>query len=377
MTIRIEDIPQKSSNIHSHPESLQVLIHVSDGCPLHCIYCYKGEKRRGIISEKTIGRLFRLIEDHESSGRVSYTWLGAEPLTAGLAFFKRMRRLQKKICSHEVINYLQTNGVLLSRQMIDFFLGEGFSLSFSVDGPEFLHNKLRPYVSGRGSFERVMRAVDMTRKAGGSTPALTVITRQSAPHIDKIYAFFKHQGMNFRVNTVVNCGTTLKNSENLLLNQKERATVMCRLFDLWFDDKSSRRPEVRPLALIKESFDTHKPAICTMMKSCQTHIFAIGTDGTIYPCARFSDRSVSFGNINSISSLEVAMNHPLRIKLLNRYDFQKKCHRCNYRLQCYSGCMHSAYLSGDIMGISPDCRSDKAILRHVAKRLSTAEGLRN
>jgi len=171
MTIRIEDISHKSSNIHSHPESLQVLIHVSDGCPLHCIYCYKGEKQRAIISEKTIGRLFRLIEDHEGSGRVSYTWLGAEPLTAGLAFFKRIRRLQKKICSHEVINYLQTNGVLLSRQMIDFFLNEGFSLSFSVDGPEFLHNKLRPYVSGRGSFKRVMKAVDMTRKAGGSTPA--------------------------------------------------------------------------------------------------------------------------------------------------------------------------------------------------------------
>ena len=170
--------------------NLQLLIQVSGSCPLDCIYCYKEDKSSLEISNSTARKIFQLVDDHNDTRKTTFIWLGAEPLTAGLSFFKRMRKIQKEVCTNAVRNIVQTNGVLLNTKMADYFAEEDFQLSFSLDGPAFLHNRTRPYLSGRGSYDGVMEAIKLMKERGQKPGAVAVITRFSLPYLDEIYDFF-------------------------------------------------------------------------------------------------------------------------------------------------------------------------------------------
>ena len=351
--------------------NLQLLIQVSESCPLDCIYCYKEDKSSLEISNSTARKIFQLVDDHNDSRNTTFIWLGAEPLTAGLNFFKRMRKIQKEVCTNAVRNIVQTNGVLLNTKMADYFAEEDFQLSFSLDGPAFLHNRTRPYLSGRGSYDGVMEAIKLMKERGQKPGAVAVITRLSLPYLDEIYDFFKSQNLNLQANTVVDCGNAKNCDDNILLRQDERAEALCRLFDLWFYDVDEAAIDVRPLSLMVESFLTGKPAYCEMMECCQLSILGISADGNMYPCARFSDRKMSYGNVNDITSLHAITKHPIHKKMMSRYKKQKDCKSCEYESICNAGCAHSALLKGDLTKKDPNCKSIKKVFKHIEDGLST------
>ena len=164
----------------------------------------------------------------------------------------------------------------------------------------------------------------------------------------------------------------LKNcDDNILLSQDERAEALCRLFDLWFYDVDEAAIDVRPLSLMVESFLTGKPADCEMMECCQLSILGISADGNMYPCARFSDRKMSYGNVNDITSLHAITKHPIHKKMMSRDKKQKDCKSCKYESLCNAGCAHSAFLKGDLTKKDPNCKSIKKVFKHIEDGLST------
>ena len=59
-----------------------------------------------------------------------------------------------------ILNFsITTNGTLLTEADAAFFEEFGFAVTVSLDGPAEVHDALRPYKSGRGSFDRVMANV--------------------------------------------------------------------------------------------------------------------------------------------------------------------------------------------------------------------------
>ena len=54
---------------------------------------------------------------------------------------------------------ITTNGTLLTEEDAEFFESHGFAVTVSLDGPRETHNALRPYKSGAGSFDAIMRRV--------------------------------------------------------------------------------------------------------------------------------------------------------------------------------------------------------------------------
>jgi uncharacterized protein len=55
---------------------------------------------------------------------------------------------------------ITTNGTLLTEADADFFEAHGFAVTVSLDGPRATHDALRPYKSGAGSFERILRNLE-------------------------------------------------------------------------------------------------------------------------------------------------------------------------------------------------------------------------
>ena len=99
-----------------------------------------------------------------------FAWQGGEPTLMGLDFYKRAVELQKKygVTGQEVGNSLQTNALLLDDADWCRFLHENkFLVGISIDGPKELHDHYRLDLGGHGTWDRVMRAIDLLQGAPG------------------------------------------------------------------------------------------------------------------------------------------------------------------------------------------------------------------
>src|SRR5690554_2124277 len=122
---------------------------VDEICNLSCTYCnsevYGHSKPKMKIEtlEEIISQTSKL--DYHF---IRFTWHGGEPLVAGLPFFKKVVELQKKYLGGDFYlkkceNVIQTNGLLLNDEYIDFLFENNFHIAFSLDGHDTNTNHYR------------------------------------------------------------------------------------------------------------------------------------------------------------------------------------------------------------------------------------------
>jgi uncharacterized protein len=97
-------------------------------CNLRCPYCYyineQTEKYGLAIKEELLGRLYSAFSTYiaDKLKEVYLIWHGGEPLLLGRQRFQRFLNLQKDFFPPDVVrNAVQTNGVLVDDNWLDFF----------------------------------------------------------------------------------------------------------------------------------------------------------------------------------------------------------------------------------------------------------------
>jgi uncharacterized protein len=140
--------------------SAQVVLNLD--CNLACTYCYEGGlKGKRYMSRETAGLLAEIVErDHIPHGKkVDLIFYGGEPLMSLDLITSLSERLQTA-CSAQGVDYsfsLVTNGTLLTRNVVDKLLPLGLKgAKVTLDGPREIHDRFRPFVSGRGSFDLIV-----------------------------------------------------------------------------------------------------------------------------------------------------------------------------------------------------------------------------
>lgn len=350
--------------------TLNVLVKETEICPLGCIYCYEGEKSDSVMTETTLDNMLRLILLRDGAESTKFIWHGAEPLTRGIEFYRRALDTQARYKTHKVANGVQTSGVLLTEEWADFLSSNGISTGFSLDGPQHVHDKTRPFKSGVGSFQEVMRAIQLMKERGQSIGVIAVLSRTSLPHLDEIYDFFRAEHLDFKLNPLIYAGSATGNPL-VRLSADEVVYAMCHMFDRWFFDTTNKGDSTNYTSAIATAramfMGVH--GACNLSRNCQLSFISIGADGAVYPCSRFSDPAVSYGNINEVDSFSDIASNCLRQRLLQRFEANEKCGQCDYSPLCFSGCLHSAYVNGDIMGRDPNCVVYRRVYDHVASRI--------
>lgn len=351
-------------------EDLLVLLKVSKQCPLGCVYCYEGEKNDELMDDETLANTINMVESRQNPTKTTYIHHGAEPLTRGKAFYKKVRQLQRPFEEHHTVrNAMQTNGVLLTPELADFFVAEEFDLGFSLDGPRELHDQTRPFLNGMSSFDQTMSAIELMKERGKRPGVIAVLTKKSLGFLDDMYDFFKDNDLSFKLNPLLSCGSAIIH-DDLYLTDDEKVWAITHLFDRWFfDETTGQRIDYDTAFSMVTAMLTGGGNSCNMSYSCQDSFLGISTDGTILPCSRFEGPEISYGNINQIQDISEALEHPLRRLLQQRYSQLPVCGDCEQKEVCYGGCIHNAYIDGDIMGRDPHCSSNKQIYEHMAKRV--------
>lgn len=178
---------------------LSIMIKPASGlCNLHCSYCFYADESAnrerasyGIMSVESLEQIIKRVLAH-AEGNCTIAFQGGELTLAGLDFFRKAMELQRKwnINHVKISNAIQTNGILIAREWASFFREYNFLVGISLDGNRRVYDANRLDGNGNGSFDRVIKSMNLLKEYGVEFNVLSVVTRQTVSQVRNIYQFF-------------------------------------------------------------------------------------------------------------------------------------------------------------------------------------------
>ena len=318
-------------------------------CNLACGYCFEeGVRGKKEMSGETADLLVDWVErEHLAKGRkASIDFYGGEPLLA-LDLIRSIATKLKESSEARGLSFefhLVTNGTLLTRPVALELKGLGLKVAqVTLDGPREVHDRFRPFSSGKGSFDSIVRNVkevmDIIRvQIGGN------FTRESYREFPRL------------LDHLLDLGIAPEGLDTVQFNQ-----VTGRVGDGAVPDFSSacNCTDEEWLAeaavflreeLLRRGFHTPKPGPAGCMVELENNI-VVSVEGEIYKCPPFVGREgFSVGDLKSGIRKESDVYGPDVWK-------SEECLDCAWLPLCFGGCRFLKFLQdGRIDG--PDCWKD-------------------
>ena len=331
-----------------HPLSL-LIKPVSATCNMNCDYCFyhdvsscRETALHTIMPDTVLEQLIKKACSF-ATGSCTFAFQGGEPTLAGLDFFRKAVQLVHTYAPRnlQVHFALQTNGYLVSRELLELFKKNNFLLGISLDGTEEIHNLHRKNHYGQGTFSSVQKTLSAIRQLHIDYNILSVVTDTSAERIQEIYTFFKKQKFDFL--QFIPCLPPLpKKGTNISapfpLSPEAYGEFLVKLFDLWYSDFFSGSP------LSIRQFDNYllmllgrPPEACDMGGRCSVQ-YVIESDGSVYPCDFFCLDEYTLGNVCR-DDFETFDKNRDRLGFIEESMQQiPRCKTCPYFVLCRGGC---------------------------------------
>ncbi|MGM0464309.1 MAG: anaerobic sulfatase maturase [Bacteroidota bacterium] len=354
----------------------QVLVKpVGAQCNLSCTYCYYLDKKdlAGDCPQRhmPVQILERYISQHieaTTADTVRFSWHGGEPLLAGIDFFRKITELQGIYmpAGKDLMNGLQTNGILIDDAWCRFFSDNNFSVGLSIDGPSFLHDVYRRTAGGSSTFHRVKAAYLLLKEYGIHTETLCVVNAENVMYPLQVYDFFRALGAEY----ITFIPLVERNNDGSVADfsvpPEEYGAFLAAIFDRWkAHDIGHTRVQIFEEALRSAFRQDH--TLCIFKKTCGG-VPVMEINGDLYSCDHYVDSHHLVGNINDSSladMLDCARQKDFgRQKLSTLPSF---CLECGVRDMCNGGCPKNRFVfspAGE-PGLNYLCPGYKIIFGHI------------
>lgn len=353
---------------------ITVIIKTAYDCNLDCLYCYEGKKQKHTrIDLQTVeNTVIKFASYYPPSVRISFIWHGGEPLLMGLGFYESVVLIQDQLGGKSRFrNKIQTNGLLLSKEYIDFFVDNNFSVGLSLDGPKIIHDSQRLLPNGGASFDKVFDVLERMRNFGANkirkkASALAIFTRNTLNHLDEFYEFFKDNHINVQINPLLIAGNAGDSSKDgLRVEPEEFGQALIYLFDKWVSE-DHYTIAFNPFASILRNFVKEGSGGCNFRLGCHDNFFCIDPDGYIVPCGRWSRSDFVYGNINQDDLKDAFCSTDYERFKQERAKIHLACGSCRHYNICHGGCPFSGYMRRQRLD-DPDfyCASYMMLLDHM------------
>ena len=213
-------------------KSISIILKVCNHCNIKCKHCYEEGNvcfnNEIIMPLETLERIFNLAQTEFDN--ITYVWFGGEPLLCGLDYYKKAIRIQKKYSEGKKIrNTIQTNGILLNEDFLDFFIEEKFDISISFDGP---YNYIL-----RQKSEDTLNAIKLIKSKGVNCGILSTIHSGNFDKQIEMYEYIKKLNCPMKFNPIFPSGSALKN-KNYLLDIDRYCVETINFFRYWCNDEN-------------------------------------------------------------------------------------------------------------------------------------------
>jgi uncharacterized protein len=322
---------------------------VAQKCNLGCTYCYAQEGNFGgaakeMSAEVATRAVELLFSDVKPGERVNLSFLGGEPLT-NRGVLRRATEMAVGVAQSKGAHIsfsITTNGTLLTPADGEFFEEHGFAVTVSLDGVRETHDRLRPFKSGRGSYDRVIANVTplLALQRHMQVSARVTVTPQNlrlSETLDQLIGLGFHS-VGFSPMLSSPTGRDQMNSPELelMLEQMiecgekfERQTVAGRRYP--FSNMVNAMREIHK--------GTHRPFPCGAGAS----YLGVSAEGQLFACHRFVD-----DERGALGDIAIGVNQGLQEKWLDERHVhrQEPCRSCWARYMCGGGCHHEVINRG-------------------------------
>jgi len=156
----LRDRPPASESIRN------LVLHVAHNCNLACTYCYADHGKyqgKAMLMEqgqaqRYIDWLFAQSGEHNNLG---ITFFGGEPLLNMPVVREAASYARQVAADHgKTVRFsMTTNGTLITEAAVDFFEEIDCQVTVSLDDIGKQNDRLRPFHSGRGSYDLIMKRI--------------------------------------------------------------------------------------------------------------------------------------------------------------------------------------------------------------------------
>jgi uncharacterized protein len=351
----------------------------SSNCNLKCKYCFYhsiAENREiasyGIMDNDTLETIVKKGLEY-AHGICSFAFQGGEPTIAGLAFFERLIELEQKYNTKKlkVINSIQTNGMFIDEKWAKFLHDNNFLVGLSLDGPKEVHNLNRVDSKATGTFNQVMKTVELFNKYEVEYNILYVVTANSARFAGKIYNFFKDNG--FKYLQFISCLDPLNEvpgKNKYSLKPKDLEKFLKVTFDNWYEDCiKGNYISIRYFDNLLAILLGQKPEACNMTGKCTCNCI-IESDGGIYPCDFYVIDKWYLGNIKEKEIEDMVNSEVAKEFVEESLKLTLECTTCKWHGLCRGGCRRERNSFGnDSGGENYYCSAYKSFFEYSYDRL--------
>lgn len=328
-------------------------LHIAHDCNLACKYCfadegeYRGHKRELMSLEVGKKAIDFLIEQSDGRKNLEIDFFGGEPLLN----FEVVKDLVNYARSLESIHNkrfrftITTNGVLLNEDMYDFLNKEMSNVVLSIDGRKEIHDAMRPFRNGRGSYDYIINRYKEFIKSRNSKDYYVRGTF-TANNLDFFNDFISMKNEGFDRISI----------EPAVSFDGEDFSLTKEHIDIIFDeyDKLARylaENDDKNLLFFHFMLDlSGGPCLSKRLSGCGsgTEYLAVTPTGELYPCHQFVGNSeYLIGNVYDGILYRDKIKDFYAVNVYTKED----CKECFAKFYCSGGCASNAFSStGNIYG---------------------------
>ncbi len=334
------------------------------GCPSNCSYCWSSEEGSPIMSIETIEEVVKWLKNFRDDG-VTFTFHGGEPLLAGAEFYKKALPLLSEGLSHLKPAFaLQTNLWKLTPELARVLAEYDIPIGSSIDGPRELNDLQR----GEGYFDKTMQGYKIARENGLTVRFITTFTSYSIEFKEDIFNFFLDNGLTLKLHPALP-SLRGENPGKWALDPEKYGELLIYLLDKYLENMD--KIEVMNIDHLCKCVFTGMGSVCTFV-DCMGNTFAVGPDGSIYPCYRFVGMpEYVMGNVYDHPGIEdLAKSDAWKLMHEFKEYVDRECKECTYIKYCRGGCPYNAIVptEGKINGVDPHCTAYKMIFKEINDR---------
>jgi uncharacterized protein len=322
---------------------------VAQKCNLGCTYCYAdggsfGGPAANMPLETALASVDLLFSEVAPGDRVNLAFLGGEPLL-NRAVVRAATVRAREVADERgagVTFSITTNGTQLTADDGDFFEEHAFAVTVSLDGPAPVHDRLRPYLGGRGSYERVLERVVplLERQRRMQVTARVTVTPVNLGLAETLETFV---GLGFHG---VGFSPLLRSPTGRdELGHGELMTMLGEMVACGeeFERRvvaGERYPFTNAVNALREIHrGTHRPYPC----GAGAGYLGVSADGDLAACHRFvGDPAAAFGSVTE----GIDRRRQLRWLDERHVHRQEPCRSCWARYLCGGGCHHEVIARG-------------------------------
>lgn len=336
--------PARDKRMRERRSGMSLYLLLSQSCNLGCVYCLNGartyRKDRGLMMSEAVAyrSVERCLEGLAPEGKLDIVFFGGEPLLnwplAKKVITKCEREFKRRHPDKEIRYHLTSNLTVLPEDLVPWARKHHISFLCDIDGPAEIHDRCRPFKSGKPSHARTVANIRRLTRAGLGVALRATVT--AANQDDLVEIVRHHRALGAKGSALVPVNPVNSDEDILPARMLPAAGKLLRGMAEVFQSKIWDPDDLFPFNIYAGNLRAGSRTVL----GCGApwgNTPVVDVNGEVYPCIYLVGiKRFHLGNIRDKEYPDPRVLDWMMDFL--HVDVTPECRECNWRYLCGGGC---------------------------------------